>query len=70
MSEYSPGQSVLQVLVTQLPDMVAEGGLPPSSALVNILQKSVTYARGLVKTSIFMQNCIEDDMVGRNWQNI
>ena len=48
----------------------------------NILQKSVNFARDctnflktiflgkiLTKTSILMQNCIEDDMVRRNWQN-
>ena len=54
--------------------------------LVNILQKSVAFARErasgakffanqilgqiLTKTSILMQTCIEDDMVRRNWQNI
>ena len=53
--------------------------------LVNILQKSVTFVsdqksgaifyqpnfwRILTKTSILMQNCIEDDMGRRNWQNI
>ena len=31
MSEDTPGQSVVQVLVPQLPDVVAEAGLPPSS---------------------------------------
>ena len=31
MSEGTPGQSVVQVLVPQLPDVVAEAGLPPCS---------------------------------------
>ena len=51
------------------------------NAQVNILQKSGTFARDRAnfcqqnfwenfdKNINFMQNCIEDDMVRRNWQN-
>jgi len=53
-----------------------------NKAQVNILQKSGTFARDCAnfsqqnfgedfdKTSILMQNCIEDDMIRRNLQNI
>ena len=33
MSEDTPGQPPVQVLVPQLPDVVAEAGLPPSSVV-------------------------------------
>ena len=40
-------------------------------ALVNILPKNVTFARDCASSANFLlYNCIEDDMVRKNWQNI